>query len=230
MLDRAMNDLFGLLFPDLCNGCGNRLIRGEQELCTLCYNGMPYTDFHLFKDNRVARQLWGRANVDAAMAMLYFKKSGMVQQMMHNLKYRDSTSLGILLGKLIGIRLLESPDFNAIDLVLPVPLHKKKLKSRGYNQSLFIASGIAGIIGSPYNDDNLIREKETGTQTRRSRYLRYENMRSVFSVRTKSEIKEKHILLVDDVLTTGSTLEACSNELLSAGALKISIATAAFSE
>jgi ComF family protein len=227
---RAVTDLISLLFPNLCNGCGRPLFGGEDLICTACLFDLPYTDFHLFDDNRVAKQLWGRLPLNVAMAMLYFKKANRVQNLMHNLKYNNKTDLGVLLGKLLGDRLIEHEKYRSADLIMPVPLHKKKLRSRGYNQSYFIASGAAEILGITLSVTHLLRTEATESQTKKSRYTRYENMQSVFAIANAEDLTGKHILLIDDVLTTGATLEACGNELLKNGAAKISIATLAFTE
>ncbi|WP_225872382.1 ComF family protein [Pedobacter frigidisoli] len=129
-------DLLGLLFPNLCNACGTSLFHSENVICTKCLYDMPFTDYHLHAENRVAKQLWGRLPLNAAMAMLNFRKGAKVQNLIHNLKYNGKTAVGIALGSLLGERLKASPLYNGIDLVIPVPLHRKKLRLRGYNQIL----------------------------------------------------------------------------------------------
>ncbi|MFN0290487.1 ComF family protein [Pedobacter helvus] len=229
-LKRYTEDLINLLFPDLCNGCGNLLYRGEKNICTKCLYDLPYTDFHLYEDNLVAKQLWGRMPVNAAMAMLYFKKGTKVQNLIHSLKYKGKTEVGLTLGKLLANRLLKSEMYADIDLVIPVPLHEKKLRQRGYNQSEYIATGLAEGLGVAVGTKNLTRNKSTESQTKKARYTRYENMQDVFSVKNKTDLLNKHILLVDDVITTGATLEACGNVLINNGIKKLSIAAVAFAE
>ena len=224
------SDLFGLLFPNLCNACGNALLRHEKLICLKCLYDLPFTDYHQYADNRVAKQLWGRLPLNAAMAMLYFRTGAKVQNLIHNLKYNDRTDVGVLLGNMLGERLKTATLYQDIDLVIPVPLHRKKYKSRGYNQSTFIAGGIAAQMGIGISEDHLIRNNATESQTKKSRYNRYENMRDVFKVNSPEDIIGKHILLVDDVITTGATLEACANALLAIGAIKVSIAALAFAE
>jgi ComF family protein len=223
-------DLLGLLFPNLCNACGIALYHSEHLICTKCLYDLPFTDYHQHAENRVAKQLWGRLPLNAAMAMLYFRKGAKVQNLVHNLKYNGRTDVGVLLGNMLGERLITSTLYKDIDLIIPVPLHHKKYKHRGYNQCTFIAEGIAEKMEIGFSEENLIRSTSTESQTKKNRYNRYENMQDVFKVSTPTHIAGKHILLVDDVITTGATLEACANELLNNGAAKVSIAALAFAE
>ncbi len=229
-LKRYTEDLINLLFPDLCNGCGKLLYRGEKDICTKCLYDLPYTDFHLYEDNLVAKQLWGRLPLNAAMAMLYFKKGTKVQNLLHSLKYKGKTEVGLTLGKLLAQKLSQSEFYADIDMIVPVPLHQKKLRQRGYNQSEYIAKGLATALDLSVSTTHLLRNKATETQTKKARYTRYENMQDVFSVKNETELLNKHILLVDDVITTGATLEACGNTLLNHGIKKLSIAAVAFAE
>lgn len=229
-IKRLAEDTINLLFPLLCNACGTHLHYGEKEICSHCLYDLPYTDFHLYPDNPVAKQFWSRIPFNAAMAMLYFKKGNKVQQLVHGLKYKGKTETGRLLGHLLGQKLLQNPAYAGISAIVPVPLHARKEKQRGYNQSLFIAKGIAEVLDVPVKNANLLRQKATSSQTKKSRYTRHENMESVFEVRHPEELKDGHILLVDDVITTGSTLEACGQTLLNIGVKKLSIATLAFAE
>lgn len=229
-VNKRFQELIGLLFPNLCGGCGASIYHGESFLCSKCLYAIPYTDYHLYPDNKVAKQFWGRIPLNAAMALLYFKKGGKVQNIIHNLKYKNQTGLGIKLGKLIGDRLNSAPDYMDIDLIIPVPLHKKRERSRGYNQSELIARGISAVLNISVNSNTLIRTITTDTQTKKGRYMRFENMRTVFSVKNSEILAGKHILLVDDVITTGATIEACALELHKCGIKKLSIAAAAFAE
>ena len=166
----------------------------------------------------------------AAMAMLYFRKGAKVQNLIHNLKYNGRTDVGVLLGNMLGERLKASVLYESVDLIVPVPLHRKKYKQRGYNQCTFIAERMAEKMEIAFSEEILLRNHATESQTKKSRYNRYENMQDVFKVNDQARIVGKHILLVDDVITTGATLEACANELLSSGAAKVSIAALAFAE
>jgi ComF family protein len=205
-VSRLASDMLNLLFPELCNACGNYLYHGEKEICTKCLFDLPYTDFHLFHQNRVAQQFWGRLPITAAMALLYFKKGTKVQQLLHQLKYNDRTEVGVKLGNLLGEKLKQSAYYNNVDLIIPVPLHPKKQKQRGYNQSQFIAEGLASVLEIPTSADNLVRDKMTESQTKKARYTRYENMQEVFSVSKPNDLNGKNVLLIDDVITTGATL------------------------
>lgn len=228
LIVRLATDLLNLLFPHLCNGCGNYLVSGEKNICITCLHDLPYTDYHLYANNRAAKQLWGRLPCHAVMAMLYFKKGTRVQQLMHRLKYNGQTALGIELGQLLGERLKQSSAFTGIDYIVPVPLHKRRERLRGYNQSKCIADGISACLEVPVLTNILVKPFSTASQTRKGRFNRYENLRSVFQVTDVQSIKGKHILLVDDVMTTGATLEACGLVLFAGGIEKLSIATLAF--
>ncbi|OWK71238.1 ComF family protein [Pedobacter sp. AJM] len=230
MISHWGRDLISLLFPNLCNACGTSLFHNEQLICTKCLYDLPFTDYHVYQENRVMKQLWGRVPIHAAMALLYFRKGAKVQRLIHHLKYNKKTDVGILLGNMIGERLNLSSSYADIDYIVPVPLHQRKLRSRGYNQSHFIAAGIAQAMNIPLNEQILVRVVSTESQTRKNRFSRYENMKAVFKVAEQEPIRGKHILLVDDVITTGATLESCANALIHKGALKISIAAIAFAE
>ncbi|WP_316802115.1 ComF family protein [Pedobacter nototheniae] len=227
---RWFNDLTGLLFPHLCNACGHPLVHSENQICIKCLYDLPFTDYHIHAENRVARQLWGRVPLHAAMAMLYFKKGAKVQNLIHNLKYNNKTEVGVILGNLLGERLKSSPIYRGVDLIIPVPLHPKKLRLRGYNQSTFIATGISQKLEISFSEAVLLRNIETESQTKKNRYTRYENMFEVFTLSNPQDILNKHILIVDDVITTGATLEACASILLKNGAAKVSIAALAFAD
>ncbi len=230
LFQRILKDLTGLLFPDLCCGCGTYLYKGETQLCTKCIYKLPYTDHHLHLENRAARQLWGRLPCNAVMSLFYFKKGARVQNIIHHLKYKGRMDLGIKLGGMIAEKLLMNITYTDIDLIIPVPLHRNRERQRGYNQSLCIAKGISATLNLPLNAVSLLRKKATGSQTKKGRYKRFENMKGVFLTASTAALKGKHILLVDDVMTTGATLEACGIALFGAGIEKLSIATVAFAE
>lgn len=223
-------DFVALLFPQLCQACGEGLVSGEELLCLDCRYNLPFTDFHLKPDNLVARQFWGKINPESAYALCYFAKGGKMQHLLHNFKYKGVRKVGNLLGNIAGDQLMQNPGFKNADVIIPVPLHKSRLQKRGYNQSTCFAEGLSEKMGIPVNDNNLIRIRATETQTHRSRFLRFENMQQVFTIVRPEELKNKHVLLVDDVITTGSTLEACGIELLKIEGLKLSIATIAYAE
>jgi len=228
--DGYIADFISLLFPQLCPACGESLIAGEAVICTDCRFTLPFTNFHLQADNIVARQFWGKVELHGAYALYYFAKGGKVQNLMHHFKYKGMQQIGVLLGNIAGEQLARSDIFSSVDVIIPVPLHKKRLKERGYNQSTCFADGLAQRLIAVVDDGNLVRVKSTETQTHKSRFSRFENMQEVFAVLYPEKLNGKHVLLVDDVVTTGSTLEACGLQLLKIDGLKLSIATIAYAE
>jgi len=223
-------DFVSLLFPELCAACRESLVANEHLLCTDCRFNLPYTNFHLQADNIVARQFWGKISIEAAFALFYFNKGGKIQNMLHQLKYNGQQQIGNLLGSIAGAQLAKNEIFNNVDYIIPVPLHKKRFRERGYNQSTRFAEGLADKLNAVVEEGNLVRVKSTETQTHKSRFARFENMQEVFMVINPEKLKGKHVLLVDDVITTGSTLEACGEQLLKVEGLKLSIATIAYAE
>lgn len=230
VLTGYFHDFINLFFPEVCAGCGNSLFKNETAVCTACIYRIPYTGFSSDPENLVVKQLWGRFPFVQADAFLYFNKGGTVQNMMHELKYNNRPEVGYKLGELYGSALVKNPDWIHPDLIVPVPLHPRKLKKRGYNQAEHIAQGISGATGIPTDNSLLLRNHETETQTRKSRYDRYENMSAAFAVSELTRIQNTHILLVDDVITTGATFEGCAEALLQAEGSRISIAALAFSK
>lgn len=223
-------DLLSLFFPELCAACGKSLFKNEKIICTSCIYHLPQTNFHEDPNNKMARQLWGRFPFVQTIAFLYFRKGSRIQRMMHQLKYRKSPETGIRLGELYAHELKRSDIFKKPDIIMPIPLHPAKFKKRGYNQSECIGQGLTSILNIPINTTNLVRLENTETQTKKSRYARYENLLGVFEVKEKSELIDKHIMLIDDVMTTGATLEACSLLLQEIKGVKISICTIAYTE
>jgi ComF family protein len=220
------SDFIGLFFPKICASCDNPLVRNERFLCTKCLCELPKTNFQTNKENEVAKIFWGRVLLENATAHFYFQKGGHVQKLLHKLKYKNQKEIGIELGKIIGYDLAETP-FSFIDLVVPVPLHKSRLRKRGYNQSEYIALGISQVMGKPLDKKTLLRSIANPSQTRKHRYERWMNVDGIFNVNSFEKIANKHILLVDDVITTGATLEACVHALQSVPNIKVSIAVVA---
>lgn len=223
-------DFVALLFPELCPACGENLVAGERIICTDCLYNLPKTNFHQQPDNIVAQQFWGKLPLQGAYALYYFAKGGKVQNLLHHFKYKGMQQIGNLLGEIAGKQLKENPNFASAEIIIPVPLHGSRLRKRGYNQSACFAHGLAAKLNAIVDEDNLIRTHATETQTHKSRFVRFENMQEVFRVQYPERIAGKHILLVDDVVTTGSTLEACGAELLKVNDVKLSIATIAYAE
>lgn len=223
-----LHDFFNLFFPNRCRACELNLAIGEEILCIRCRLSLPKTNFQYFKDNPVARHFWGRVNITNATAFYFFHKGDRVQHLIHQLKYKGDKEVGIKVGSLLGTDLMKSELYSEIDYIIPVPLHKSRILSRGYNQSEVIAQGIKLSMNIEVESKLLVRGKSTETQTKKRRYNRYENMKEVFELNDDANFIGKHFLLVDDVITTGSTLAACSEKLLSIPGCKVSIAALAF--
>lgn len=227
---RYFRDFFALVFPENCQACNQSLARQEKLICTSCLYELPYTNFHNHHDHVVARQFWGKINLRASYALLYFIKGSRVQRLMHRFKYKNMPGIGNALGRIAGKQLASNDIFKTVDIIIPVPLHPSRMRKRGYNQSTRFAEGIAEVMGAEVMEDSLVRKRATETQTRKSRLERYENMKSVFMVSNPHELTGKHILLVDDIMTTGSTLEACGRTLLEIEGVTLSIAAIAYAE
>jgi ComF family protein len=225
-----LHDFVSLLFPQLCAACRQTLVTGEYLICTDCHYNLPFTNFHQQPDNIVARQFWGKIKVEAAYALYYFNKGGKIQNLMHQFKYKGVKQIGNLLGSIAGSQLAQNEIFASVDIIIPVPLHKKRMRERGYNQSTCFSDGLSEKLNAIVDDTNLVRNVATETQTHKGRFARFENMQEVFSVKNPERLIDKHVLLVDDIVTTGSTLEACGAELLKIAGLKLSIATIAYAE
>lgn len=223
-----IRDFISLVFPTLCAACGDGLYKGEDDVCTKCLFDLPKTNYHLNHDNPVARLLWGRVNVLKAASYYRFAKGGKVSDMIHRFKYKGQKNIGITIGKQFAHELKETDWLNGIDAIVPVPLHKAKLKKRGYNQSEYFAIGISAVSDIPVLNNVLLRTAASETQTRRSRYLRWKNVESIFKVDRIEQISGKSILLVDDVITTGATIEACAQRILEIPDTKVSVATMAY--
>ncbi|MBX0291772.1 ComF family protein [Hymenobacter sp. HSC-4F20] len=229
VLPTMLADFIGLLFPQVCLACQEPLARGEDHLCTACRAQLPYTDYHRLPpaDNPLARRFWGKLPVQHAFSYLRFQKHGRVQHLLHQLKYRGQQEVGRVLGRWFGQELAQAGFGPEFDLILPVPLHARKLASRGYNQADSFAEGLAASLGCPWSAHGLRRLTQTESQTRKSRLQRWQNVAEVFEVADPATVAGRRILIVDDVLTTGATLEACAVVLLAAGAKAVSVATIA---
>ncbi|KAA9332968.1 ComF family protein [Hymenobacter busanensis] len=229
MLQTALSDFVSLIFPHTCLACQQPLARGETHICTGCRTQLPYTDYHRLSptDNPLLRRFWGRVPVHYALSYLRFLRRGRVQHLLHQLKYQGQREVGSALGLMYGQELADSELVTGIDLIVPVPLHPRKLAKRGYNQSDSFAEGLAQSLQVPWSATGLHRTSYTVSQTRKTRAERWENVADVFGVSKPDTVQGQHVLVVDDVLTTGATLEACAIKLLDAGAAKVSIATIA---
>jgi len=211
-IDEMIQNLLNLIFPNNCVLCGNHLVKQENTICISCEVNLPYTQLSNLEDNPVHKLFWGKCAIEHAYSLLYFTKGGKVQQLLHEFKYKKNTKIGEMMGQHIGYELKKLK--SRYDLVIPVPLHPKKEKLRGFNQSDFIASGLSSTLKSKFNNSRLKRIHFNESQTRKDRYTRFENTEQIFQCSNEGIFDNQHILIVDDVITTGSTLESCVNTIL----------------
>lgn len=222
------DDFISVLFPRLCYACGNHLLRNENLICTECYIVIPRTNYHLKSDNPVAQLFWGRCMIEKAAAFSYYNKGSRIKKLIHNLKYKGIREIGLEAGRIYGLSLKASGFTDDIDIIMPVPLHPSKKKIRGFNQSETISMGIADATHLPVDIKSLARTMISATQTKRSRYERWTNVEGIFQVLDPQSVVGKHVLLVDDVITTGSTIESCANELLKVKGVRVSVVSLAY--
>lgn len=220
------DEVGSLLFPKVCDGCGHGLSKSESILCISCNYKLPKTNFHTYRHNPVAQKFWGRIPIKEAFSFLLFQKGNLTQRLLHGLKYQGRQDIGERLGILFG-KTLADDGYTGPDMIIPLPLHPSKLKLRGYNQCTSIVNGMYVHLGMPVQPEGVSRITANATQTNRSRFDRWKNVESIFAVSRPELIVGKHVLLVDDVITTGSTLEACATVLLETGAREVSLATLA---
>ncbi len=223
----GLQSVINLFFPKVCYACLNLLDDNADTICIDCRHDLPVTNFHFDDNDAVKKVLYGRAKVENGTALFRFEKKGLVQQLIHGLKYKGHENIGFVLGNWLGGELKDVEAYHTIDIVIPVPLHKKKLKKRGFNQVAKFGQQIAKIIDAEFKDDVLVKITNTKSQTTKSRFTRWTNSSELFALKNMDTIENKHILLVDDIITTGATLEACINVLNQVGNIKISIATMA---
>lgn len=217
--------LLHIAFPHLCQRCGTDVLNTSDQLCPQCIIALPKTSFELFPDNPIEHYFWGRLDLVSATAQYYFTKDSGMQHLMHVFKYQRNQALGMFLGKLMGQSLLAAPRFSGVDALVPLPLFKSKERARGFNQATVLCKGISEAWGKPVWTDVVIRTEHTESQTKKNRIERWQNMRHRFEIINEEKIRGKHLLLVDDVVTTGATLEACGNEILQAEDTRLSVAT-----
>lgn len=226
-IQSAVTDLIHLFFPHLCVGCGSDVINIDHQLCLRCIADLPFTNFFKQPANPVETKFYGRLNLINAASGYFFTKDSLIENLIYELKYKGNKPIGFYMGKLLGNMLLQSR-YQNVDLIIPLPLNARRHRKRGYNQSEVLCEGIASVWSKPVINDAVIRKVNTETQTHRGRITRWENMDGVFAVSDPSVIKNKHILLVDDVVTTGASLEACGAEILKIPGATLSIATLAY--
>ncbi|NOT91500.1 ComF family protein [Ferruginibacter sp.] len=226
-LKNIFSSTLHLFYPHVCTGCGSDLLQEDNQLCLHCINELPHTNFAQHNNNPVEKIFWGRIPITAAHSEFYFSKESLLQHLIHQLKYKNNTDIGFYMGEMMGKTLLTSGRFNHIDYLVPLPLYPDKERKRGYNQAAIICNGMSEVMNVPVLNGNVIRQRFTETQTRKHRTERWENVEGSFVVKDPIVLKGKSILLVDDVITTGATLEACGTMLLQTDDLKLYIATLA---
>jgi ComF family protein len=217
------DDFISLLFPRVCYGCGNSLVRNEYLICTECYIKIPRTGYHEIRDNPVEQLFWGRCMIQKAAVFSYYSKGGRMRRIIHNLKYRGIPEIGYEMGRIYASSLKTSGFLDDIDVIVPVPLHPSKKRMRGFNQSESISQGVSDISGIGINTGTLVRISKSDTQTKRSRYDRWANVEGIFTVTDPGALINSHILLVDDVITTGSTIDSCVSALTSIENVRVSV-------
>ncbi|MDR1680666.1 MAG: ComF family protein [Prevotellaceae bacterium] len=223
-----LRHLWRLIYPKLCEACDEQLGVHERIICSSCLYHLPRTGYWNEPGNPIEQLFWERVQVEHACALFFFKQGNRYRRLLYKLKYEGHREIGIRLGELLGEELKKAPSYQAIEVIVPVPLHPKKQYQRGYNQSELIAEGIAKVTGWKVNTTALSRRINTDTQIRKSQWERLGNVSNAFHLNSPDAMKDKHILLIDDVLTTGATLEACAVELQKATGCKINIAVIAF--
>lgn len=223
-LNKIFADTAHLFYPHICNGCGSDLLSADSLLCPRCINDLPQTNYAQHSGNPVEKIFWGRIPIAAAHSEFYFAKESLIQHLIHQLKYKNNKEIGIYLGEIMGRSLMNSHRYKDVDVLIPLPLYADKERKRGYNQAAVICQGMSVVMNVPVVINNLIRLRYTETQTKKHRLERWENVEGSFAVKNIESLKGKHVLLVDDVVTTGATLEAGSTALL-AVAGSVSIAT-----
>ncbi len=227
---KIFENFFHLFYPKLCALCDVQLVTNEKVLCTHCRHDIPIICETDYRNNKISKSFYGKIPIEKAISFLFYRKEGKTKQLIHQLKYKGNQEIGSFIGNWFGAVLKESNEFHEIDYIIPVPLHPKKLKKRGYNQLTTFGESLSIILKTPYKKDVLVRVSTSKTQTLKQRFDRFNNLDSKFFLNDTTIFKDKHLLLIDDVITTGATLEACCKELLKSEKCKISIVTMAFTE
>lgn len=217
-----------LFFPHVCAACGTDALDSKQLLCFSCSSNLPITNFNHHTDNPVEKVFWGRIPLFGAASYMYFSKQSSVQKLMHQFKYKGHKEIGFYFGRKLGESIVDSRRFMELDGLIPLPLHPRKEKKRGYNQAMVLCEGMAEILKVPVFSGAVERALTTDTQTRKSRLERWQNMEGRFRVREPDTLVNKMVLLVDDIITTGATLESCGRELLAVPGLALGVATLAY--
>lgn len=227
---KLFKELFRIFYPELCVNCENQLSKNENTICTYCRHDLPLIRFENYTDNIIAKTFYGRVAIEKANALLYFRKTGITKKLIHDLKYKGNEEIGVFFGNWLGEIIKENNKFSDVDYLIPVPLHQKKLKKRGFNQVSKFGEKLSFHLKKPFVENILIRTSTSKTQTFKSRFERFNNIDTKFQLTDYTRFKNKHLLLIDDVITTGATLEACAKELQKTEGVKVSILTMAYTE
>jgi competence protein ComFC len=227
---KIIKDFFHLFYPKICVGCDLKLVENELVICTLCRDDLPLTNIENFKKNKIVNAFYGRVNIEKAFSLLFFRKKGITKKLIHDLKYKGNQEIGVFFGNWLGELLKENEEFKNIDFIVPVPLHNLKLKKRGYNQVTKFGERLSFYLETPLITDQLIRVSSTKTQTFKARFERFNNNDTKFLIKNPTFFNNANVLLIDDVITSGATLEACANGFSKSENCKISILTMAYTE
>ncbi len=228
MFQQLLHSALHLFYPHTCCGCGSDLLPSDALLCGQCIVQLPHTKFAPMANNAVEKMFTGRLPLQAAYAQLYFTKDGLVQHLIHQLKYKGNTDIGLYLGRLMGQTVLDTARFHPIDALVPLPMYAAKERQRGYNQATILCRGMAEVLQLPVDTQHIIRQRHTQTQTRKQRTGRWQNVEGSFAVTNPAALAGKHLLLVDDVVTTGATLDACGHVIRQVPGTILSIASLAY--
>ena len=223
LLFQYLQNFSELLYPKLCGGCGNHLYENEEVVCVYCRASLPLSGECDFENNASEKLFWGKVSITAAASFLFFQKKSSTQHLLHQLKYQQKENIGEWLGEQFAYSLQSKGRFAAVEIIIPIPLHPSRIKVRGYNQCDAIARGMASVLQIPIVNGVLTRSVATQSQTKKNRFQRFENMNSVFSISEKANRLPNHVLLLDDVLTTGATIVSAAQVLAKAGVQHIYI-------
>jgi competence protein ComFC len=225
-----LKDFFYILYPKICANCKQQLLRNEKVICTFCRHDLPLTNFQSYTKNKITTIFLGRVTVEKAYSLLFFSKKGTTKNIIHELKYKGNEEVGIFFGNWLGEILSKNKEFSSVDFIIPVPIHSKKKKIRGYNQVTKFGQCLSNHLSIPFVEEVLVRRSSTKTQTLKARFERFSDAETKFSLTDVVIFKNKHVLIIDDVITTGATIEACSIALLKTSEIKISVLTMAYTE
>jgi competence protein ComFC len=222
---KILRDFLGIFYPELCANCDCPLTQHENTICTFCRHDLPLTNFLDYSENNITAKFYGRIHIEKACSLLIYNEEGITKKLIHELKYRGNQKIGTFFGHWLGVILKQNNEFSDIDYIVPVPLYKKKQHQRGYNQVSKFGESISSHLGKPFLENILLRTATSKTQTFKNRFERFNTIDKIFKLNDKTLFKNKHILLIDDVITTGATSVACAKEVQKTGNVKISILT-----